>query len=1217
MVLMRNRSVLPFTCGALALSLGILALLGWLTRTAILLRVGESTQAIVASSGVCLSLSGLALMGLAWHSASSPRTRAALQLVGAVVLTLSSAMLAEILLDVDLHVDLPTLHQWLHDGNPHPGRMAPNTALAFFLVGLSLWIEAWHGERPWSARLSRLLAMVVGLLGLFGLMVHLLRPDLLFSWHSIILRAAPYTGIGLLLLGLGFATRWHARTGLPGDFTGNHDPGRSIFKAAALGLSVVALITGAAGFSLQLNSVNDKAQEHLSRTLSDRRLVLEEALASALQKAQLLGNDPAITVRLSALATGGTASEASPSSMAHLTEGWLQHGFSYVAFEDHNGVLASVGTPMGTPALDVPLHGRTSQAPQASLAWRDGFVVRHRQTIRDARGTIGHLFTEQPLHVMALLAAELQGWGDSYDLALCTSGGDHIVCFPQRQSPQGFKAPKLMKGQPLPMVLALNGQTGVTMRLDFRQHQVVAAYTPVSDTGLGMVFKVDTDELYASARHQVLLALPVIVLIVLAGLWVLRLQLQPMVRELLLTRQVARANEARFVAAMESSLDAFYILKAERDATGQIFDFRFTYVTARGASLVSLTPAQVEGRLLCELLPINRSAGFFDKFKQVVETGAPLSEEFAIRDPSVRATWLSHQVVKLGTDSLAITSRDVSARKNDEEARRESEDRLRMVTDSVPALIAYLDMNEHYLFINQSGAELYEYPADEIVGKTVLEVVGPLSYADMKPHLDTVAAGYPVVFERQLTRTDGSVRRLLCNYFPHYDDRGATTHVCVLAHDITPRKQMEEALALSQDRLKAVTDNMPALISYIDRDHCFRFANLAYKTWMGWEPDSLINRSLRDIYGDEAYLRITPYLTQALAGQTQRYERELDSVTGPRHASVTMTPHRNSNGEVVGLYVLVNDITQLKQAERLLATSQERLSLSMDGSHLALFDWNLQTNQVYLSAHWSTMLGGPPAEVTLSLPALSALVHPDDQATVQAKISAVLKGSTPFYNVEHRVRMRSGEWLWILSRGRVVERDAAGRALRLSGTNADISEQKSLEAQLQHLAEIDALTNLPNRALFNDRLQRALSRVRRNGTHMALMLLDVDHFKAINDGLGHDAGDAVLMEFSRRLVNTVRETDTVARLGGDEFTIILEDLHHADEAEMIAVKVVGAMTDDFRHADQVMRVTTSIGVAYVDQPGEDATALVKRADMALYRAKAAGRNGYHCARPMA
>ncbi len=433
--------------------------------------------------------------------------------------------------------------------------------------------------------------------------------------------------------------------------------------------------------------------------------------------------------------------------------------------------------------------------------------------------------------------------------------------------------------------------------------------------------------------------------------------------------------------------------------------------------------------------------------------------------------------------------------------------------------------------------------------------------------------------------------------------------------DISERKRQEVELVRSQQQLKAVTDNMPALISYIDRDHRFRFANLAYQTWLDLSPASLIGRHIRDLYGDEVYAKILPHLDRALAGEAHSYERTLDTPHGMRHLHATMTPHRSDAGDIVGLYVLMNDITALKRVETQLAVSQERLSLAVDGSHLALFDWNLGTNQVYHSAHWSQMQGGEAVETTTSLPELSALVHPQDLPGVLLKVAEVVKGITPFYSAEHRVRTHSGTWLWILSRGRVVERDARGRALRLSGTNADISEQKSLEAQLQHLAEIDHLTNLPNRLLFNDRLQSALHRVQRHGTHMALLLLDVDHFKAINDGHGHDAGDAVLQEVALRLTSVIRKTDTVARLGGDEFAILLADLHASDEAEKVAGKVVDVVAQDFAFAGETLRFTASVGLAFLDHPNEWKAALIKRADQALYGAKFAGRNRYHCAAP--
>jgi GGDEF domain-containing protein len=154
-----------------------------------------------------------------------------------------------------------------------------------------------------------------------------------------------------------------------------------------------------------------------------------------------------------------------------------------------------------------------------------------------------------------------------------------------------------------------------------------------------------------------------------------------------------------------------------------------------------------------------------------------------------------------------------------------------------------------------------------------------------------------------------------------------------------------------------------------------------------------------------------------------------------------------------------------------------------------------------------------------------------------------MKGMRPSYAFEHRVRAADGQWKWILSRGRVTERDpAGGRALRMIGTNIDITDRKRMEEALQSVAHSDPLTGLANRMLLADRMRLALARGRRSGSACALLYLDIDRFKHVNDTLGHAAGDRLLKDFAERLRGCVRQSDTVARLGGDEFVVLLEDL---------------------------------------------------------------------------
>ena len=288
--------------------------------------------------------------------------------------------------------------------------------------------------------------------------------------------------------------------------------------------------------------------------------------------------------------------------------------------------------------------------------------------------------------------------------------------------------------------------------------------------------------------------------------------------------------------------------------------------------------------------------------------------------------------------------------------------------------------------------------------------------------------------------------------------------------------------------------------------------------------------------------------------------------------------------------------------------STHRLEQALEGSGTAVWDTDLATGECVLSAAWSEMLGGPSRETRTTVSALTQLIHPDDfAATVKASVD-VVKGLQPAYAQEHRVRTDDGRWIWILSRGRVVERDPrTGRALRMVGTNIEITSRKAAEERMQDLAQHDGLTGMATRALFYERMQRALLRAKRAGQGPALLFLDLDHFKRVNDSLGHAAGDALLREFAARLAGCVREVDTIGRFGGDEFVVLLEAVRDRDNALRVAEKIAAAMREPFEADGRQVTSTASIGVALHDRP-ESVDDWMKRADRALFEAKAAGRD---------
>ncbi len=358
------------------------------------------------------------------------------------------------------------------------------------------------------------------------------------------------------------------------------------------------------------------------------------------------------------------------------------------------------------------------------------------------------------------------------------------------------------------------------------------------------------------------------------------------------------------------------------------------------------------------------------------------------------------------------------------------------------------------------------------------------------------------------------------------------------------------------------------------------------------------------------------FLAAWVARRIARPLRELS--TDARLLGEGHMEHRSKvrTGSEIGL--LAHTLNRMAAAvqERTAAAmrSEERLALALEGSEQSLFDWDIAANRVHYSARASTMRGGPEQAMEVTPEAMHAFVHPDDLDGLLANMKDALSGKTAVHEAEFRIRHNDSRWLWLRSRGRVVERDAAGQALRMVGTEADITAQKHAEELLRQRAEFDALTGLPNRALFNDRLAGAIERARRSGKLMALLFLDIDHLKGINDSRGHGAGDELLMIASERLLASVRNVDTVARLAGDEFTVILEDLNAPADAEAVAMKLVEAMRPAMRIGGSFVHVSTSVGLALLEPGDSDPASLLRRADEALYAAKRAGRDRYAVSR---
>jgi diguanylate cyclase (GGDEF)-like protein/PAS domain S-box-containing protein/hemerythrin-like metal-binding protein len=307
----------------------------------------------------------------------------------------------------------------------------------------------------------------------------------------------------------------------------------------------------------------------------------------------------------------------------------------------------------------------------------------------------------------------------------------------------------------------------------------------------------------------------------------------------------------------------------------------------------------------------------------------------------------------------------------------------------------------------------------------------------------------------------------------------------------------------------------------------------------------------------------------------------------------------------------IQDITERKLLEKSLEDNLSILKMALEGAQEAVWEWDLVSGKARFSPQYYTMLGYQPDEYPANQDEWLARIHPDDRDGVIGKIREELTQNLDMYIAEYRMRAKDGRYRWIQGRGKVVSYDETGKPTRMVGINADITERKQSEQQISFMAYHDKLTGLPNRALLFDRLSQAMSQAKRDNRYVALMFVDLDGFKAVNDEHGHEAGDAVLKMAAQRFLACVRAVDTVARFGGDEFAIILGNLDAPEQATGVAEKIVQAFGQSMGLADGgECTVGASVGISVYPDHGSAMDNLITAADHAMYESKRRGKNTY-------
>ncbi len=629
-------------------------------------------------------------------------------------------------------------------------------------------------------------------------------------------------------------------------------------------------------------------------------------------------------------------------------------------------------------------------------------------------------------------------------------------------------------------------------------------------------------------------------------------------------------------------------------------DWRFTFFNARAAMELH-ADADIIGSCVWERFPRIAGTIFEENYRRAMADGTQRVFEAYFAPLS---TWYEVHAIPLG-DDLMVIFRNINERRAAAEALRIREQQLATVFGQTMVGILHRDLANRVLMVNQRYCDIVGRSREELDGlpmqALICEEDVAWSTATFQEHLEKAE---PFQIEKRYVRPDGTVIWCAVNVSFVCDETGRPVSTITVAEDIHARKAAEAKAHESRNLFQVVIDSIQDLIFVKDREGRFVFSNRRLSEICG-PIEGTVDRVF--FSGAPTDIHSQSDLQVLATGKPITIDEIIPVQGTPRQFQTIKVPWRQ-NDEIVGVVGVSRDLTERLQAEAELMENKRQLATLIDNLPGLVY-------QCQISAPWPFTFVSEGAEALSGYPAREfldgtltwgELIHPDDlRATEEAILSSISQKQV--FDVIYRVRTRAGVTRWVADRGQCIY-GASGEPLFLEGIISDVTVQKEAEEQILWAAHHDHLTRLPNRALFQLRLGKALERHAKKGGKLGLLVLDVDHLKEINDTLGHDAGDAVLQAIANRLSAAVRPIDTVARNGGDEFAIILPEIAGEQDIKAIIAPIIEHLQRPLPYAGRMLDCRASIGASIWPDHAGEATTLLKQADIALYTAKATGRD---------
>lgn len=659
-----------------------------------------------------------------------------------------------------------------------------------------------------------------------------------------------------------------------------------------------------------------------------------------------------------------------------------------------------------------------------------------------------------------------------------------------------------------------------------------------------------------------------------------------------------RKSENHLRAIVENEPECVKVLSSD----GTLLD-----MNPAGLQMIEADYREVMGKSVLPLVVPEYRDAFNSLINSVCE-GNKGSLEFQIIGLKGTPKWLESHAAPLrnedGSYSFLSITRDITERKH-------AEDKLRKYARIISVTkehMSFLDSNYLYQAVNDAYLEAHNKKREEIVGHSVAELFGQAVFdRQIKEKLDRAFAGEVVQFQDWFEFPATGRRFMEIFYYPYYDENKTIRGVVVSSRDVTEHKRTRDALESERDKAQHYLDIAGVAFVGIGTDRKVFLVNKKACELLGYVEEEIVGKNWFDNFlperSREPVGEVFESLLQESMASVEYYENPVLTKSGKeKFMSWHNTVLRDEKGKIVSTLSFGEDITERKQTEEKVRLSAAVVESTAEGVIVTDVDNKI----VAVNNAFTDITGYTEDEVLGSRPNILKSEKHDQTfyTTMWASLERAGLWQGEIWN-----RRKDGEIFPAWSTITAVH-DQEGNVSNYVSVFSDITSIKHSQEQLDFLAHHDPLTNLPNRLLFNDRLDHAIQRAHREEKQLAVLFLDLDRFKNINDSLGHPIGDILLMKAGERIRKLLREEDTVARLGGDEFIIVVEEIKETQDVAVLAGKLMEAFSQSFQVKGHELHITVSMGISLYPRNGEDGATLVKNADTAMYRAKEEGRNDY-------